>query len=66
MLRVIHHFASKTTQDNTNIGGSISDLRSQEEQGDDVINNPTNPLYAAYHAGDPVVGKQVLRMMGLT
>lgn len=64
MLRVIHHFASKTTQDSTNLGSSVSDLRSSEEQANDIIENPANALYDAYHDGDKIVGKKVLALMG--
>ena len=64
MLRVIHHFASKTTQDATNLGSTVSDLRSPEEQANDIIGNPNNPLYKSYHEGDVIAGKKVLSLMG--
>lgn len=63
-VRIIHHFASKTGQDTTDMGSSISDLRSKEEQADDIINNSSNPEYAAYHAGDTIVQQKVLKLMG--
>lgn len=63
-VRILHHFASKMGQDATNLGAPISDLRSGEEQADDIINNPSNPLYKAYHEGDKHAQQKVLTLMG--
>ena len=64
MVRILHHFGSKTSQDSTQLPGATADLRSGEEQANDIISNPNNPDHQRYHDGDDEVGKKVLRLMG--
>jgi len=64
MVRILHYFASKMGQDSTNLGNPVADLRSGEEQADDIINNPANPLHKPYHDGDVFAQKKVLSLMG--
>ncbi len=64
MVRILHHYGSKTSQDSINLGHSNTDLRSGQEQADDIITNPNNPEYDSYHSGDARVGKKVLGLMG--
>lgn len=63
MVQILHHYGSKTGQDSTNLGNASTDLRSGEEQANDIISNPNNPDYEAYHAGNETVGKRVLALM---
>ena len=64
MVRILHHFGSKTSQDGVNLGPSNADLRSNEEIANDIMENPNNPEHALYKSGDERVGKKVLRLMG--
>lgn len=63
MVRILHHFGTKMSQDTTNLGAPNSDLRSGEEQANDIITNPNNPDYKRYHEGDETVAKKVLGLM---
>ena len=64
MIRILHHYGSKTSQDGMNLGALSADLRSGEEQANDIMTNPANPEYKLYHEGDERIGKKVLALMG--
>lgn len=64
MLRMMHKVAGHYSQDSTGSLKGDVDLRSNEEKASDIITNAANPKHKLYHEGDPVVQKEVLRLMG--